>query len=345
MIMTYKVTSSEKLRPSGAEYETKALLYLMNFRNDSNDIYFFVVDFFNDLTGMDNMGKKLWDIQSKGAKTSSPKAIGKELVTLFKNFRSEIEFSYYLLFLGGVSNTVRIDSSLNIFDISNIKPESLNKIKEGLLEESKEKTYIDFDSINNEEIDAFLHKVQFIIDDKKPSEYVKSIVKIHPGIIPNEETLNAIFNEIRDQQSSKKNICVVENITIETSFEALDYYRHMTSSEIKLLVLGRIINRNPFDKGVPFSFVSTLNRAPVEKRKIVLEDCQFALSRALFNKNRADEFWALFENVYSTISSNPNDDINMIFQKLNPLLVEQSIDFDVISLKYFISIVKDGVQE
>ncbi|MED3201386.1 hypothetical protein ACWKTL_27940 [Bacillus toyonensis] len=343
--MTYKVTSSEKLRPSGAEYETKALLYLMNFRNDSNDIYFFVVDFFNDLTGMDNMGKKLWDIQSKGAKTSSPKAIGKELVTLFKNFRSEIEFSYYLLFLGGVSNTVRIDSSLNIFDISNIKPESLNKIKEGLLEESKEKTYIDFDSINNEEIDAFLHKVQFIIDDKKPSEYVKSIVKIHPGIIPNEETLNAIFNEIRDQQSSKKNICVVENITIETSFEALDYYRHMTSSEIKLLVLGRIINRNPFDKGVPFSFVSTLNRAPVEKRKIVLEDCQFALSRALFNKNRADEFWALFENVYSTISSNPNDDINMIFQKLNPLLVEQSIDFDVISLKYFISIVKDGVQE
>lgn len=343
--MAYKVTSSERLRPAGAEYETKALLYLMNFRNDSNDIYFFVVDFFNDLTGMDKMGKKLWDIQSKGAKTSSPKAIGKELVTLFKNFRSEIEFSCYLLFLGGVSNTVRIDTSLNIFDISNIKIESVKKIKEGLLEESKEKTYINYDSITDEEIDKFLHKVQFIIDDKKPSEYVKSIVKIHPGIIPNEETLTAIFNEIRDQQSSKKNIGVVENITIETSFEALDYYHHMTSSEIKLLVLGRIINRNPFDKGVPFSFVSTLNRAPVEKRKIVLEDCQFALSRALFNKNRADEFWLLFENVYSTISSNPADDINSIFLKLNPLLVEQSSDFDVISLKYFISIVKDGVLE
>lgn len=343
--MTYKVTSSERLRPSGAEYETKALLYLMNFRNDSNDIYFFVVDFFNDLTGMDKMGKKLWDVQSKGAKTSSPKAIGKELVTLFKNFRSEIEFGFYLLFLGGVSNTVRIDKSLNLFDISNIKPEALNKIKEGLLEESKEKTYIDYDSITDEEIDAFLHKVQFIIDDKKPSEYVESIVKVHPGIIPNEETLNAIFNEIRDQQSSKKNIGVVENITIETSFEALDYYHHMTSGEIKLLVLGRIINRNPFEKGVPFSFGPTLNRAPVEKRKIVLEDCQLALSRALFNKNRADEFWALFENVYLTISSNPNDDINMIFNKLSPLLVENSDDFDVISLKYFISIVKDGVQE
>ncbi|HDR8505455.1 TPA: hypothetical protein QC450_004882, partial [Bacillus cereus] len=129
--MAYKVTSSERLRPSGAEYETKALLYLMNFRNDSNDIYFFIVDFFNDLTGMDRMGRKLWDIQSKGAKTSSPKAIGRELVTLFKNFRSELDFSYYLLFLGGVSNAVRIDNSLNIFDISNIKPTSINKIKEG----------------------------------------------------------------------------------------------------------------------------------------------------------------------------------------------------------------------
>ncbi|MGE6551137.1 hypothetical protein ACQKFK_19590 [Bacillus mycoides] len=342
--MAYKVTSSERLRPSGAEYETKALLHLMNFRNDSNDIYFFIVDFFNDLTGMDRMGRKLWDIQSKGAKNSSPKAIGKELVTLFKNFRSEIEFSYYLLFLGGVSNTVRIDNSLNIFDISNIKPTSLNKIKEGLLEESKEKTYIDSDSITAEEINAFLHKVQFIIDDKRPSEYVKSIVKIHYKIAPNEETLNAIFNEIRDQQSSKKNIGVVENITIETSSEALDYYHHLTSSEIKLLVLGRIINRNPFEKGLPFSFMPTLNKAPEEKRKVVLEDCQLALSMALFNKNLADEFWALFENIYSTISSNPNDNINMIFQKLNPSLVDKCFNFDAISLKYFISIVKDGVQ-
>lgn len=343
--MAYKVTSSERLRPSGAEYETKALLYLMNFRNDSNDIYFFIVDFFNDLTGMDRMGRKLWDIQSKGAKTSSPKAIGRELVTLFKNFRSELDFSYYLLFLGGVSNTVRIDNSLNIFDISNIKPTSINKIKEGLLEESKEKTYINSESITDEEINAFLHKVQFIVDDKKPSEYVKSIVKIHSKIIPNEETLTAIFNEIRDQQSSKKNTGVVENLTIETSFEALDYYRHLTSSEIKLLVLGRIINRNPFEKGIPFSFIPTLDKAPVEKRKVVLEDCQLSLSRALFNKNCADDFWSLFENVYTTISLNPNDNINIIFKKLDPVLVDKCFNFDAISLKYFISIVKDGVQE
>ena len=60
--MPYTVQSSEKLRKSGSEAETKALLYLMNFREDSDEIYYFVVDFFNDLTGMDRLGKRLWDL-------------------------------------------------------------------------------------------------------------------------------------------------------------------------------------------------------------------------------------------------------------------------------------------
>ena len=46
--MTYIVKSSERLRPAASETETKALLYLMNFREDSEEVYYFVVDFFND---------------------------------------------------------------------------------------------------------------------------------------------------------------------------------------------------------------------------------------------------------------------------------------------------------
>ena len=68
--MSYTVKSSEKTRKSGAETETKALLYLMNLRKDSEEIYYFIVDFFNDLTGMDAFSDKLWDIQSKGANSS-----------------------------------------------------------------------------------------------------------------------------------------------------------------------------------------------------------------------------------------------------------------------------------
>lgn len=43
--MSYKVCSSEKLRKSGADVETKAMLYLMNFCEYSSEMNFFVVDF------------------------------------------------------------------------------------------------------------------------------------------------------------------------------------------------------------------------------------------------------------------------------------------------------------
>lgn len=57
--MPYTVKASEKTRKSGSDGETKALLYLMNFRSDSDEIHYFIVDFFNDLTGMDRFSAKL----------------------------------------------------------------------------------------------------------------------------------------------------------------------------------------------------------------------------------------------------------------------------------------------
>lgn len=342
--MSYTVKSSERLRNSASEAETKALLYLMNFHEDSDDIYYFIVDFFNDLTGMDNVSQKLWDIQSKGASKSSPKAIGKELVTLFKNYCSDFEFNHYILFLGGVTSTLRKDSTKNIFDISNIKISAQSNLKTGLVEECNLKTYIDSKTINNDNINAFLEKVLFVVDDKKPSEYIKSIVKIHPGIIPDEKILIGIFNEIRDKQASKKNISSVEGLIIETSDEALNYYRHLTKGEIKLMVLGRIINRNPFEKGIPAPFVPIYNKFPADKQQEALEDCRLALSRALFNKNCADNFWNLFENVYNTIISNPSDDVQSIFRKLKSSILKGCPDFDVLSVKYFIASVKEGIQ-
>lgn len=156
--MSYTVRSSERTRSSGAEHETKALLYLMNFRSDSNEIHYFVVDFFNDLTGMDRFAESLWDVQSKGAKNNSPAAIGKELVTLFKNYLSDIDFKEYILFLGGVSSTVRVDDTLDIFDLSNVNFSALSKLKEGLKKEAKEKTYINDYDITDSNIDDFLKK-------------------------------------------------------------------------------------------------------------------------------------------------------------------------------------------
>ncbi|MBC1579683.1 hypothetical protein HCJ21_10670 [Listeria seeligeri] len=342
--MTYTISSSERLRKSAADAETKALLYLMNFHEDHDEIHYFIVDFFNDLTGMDRMSDKLWDIQSKGASNSSPKALGKELVTLFKNFVSEFEFDNFILFAGGVSNTVRIDSTKKVFKIDNIEPNGLKKLKEGLLEECKVKTYINDSDITTQKINEFLNNVLFVIDDKEPSEYVKSIIKNHIALIPSKDELSTIFNEIRKIQSDKKNTSPVEGISITSTDQSLNYYRHLTSGQIKMLVISRIINRNPFDRGCPIHFVDIFNSFPVEIRQEALEDCKLAFSRALFNKNTPEEFWMLFNETYNKIIEHPDKNVEEIFGLLNRNIKQACPDFDVLSLKYFIATVKEGLQ-
>lgn len=343
-IVSYTVRSSEKTRKSGADGETKALLYLMNFRSDSSEIHYYIVDFFNDLTGMDRFSINLWDVQSKAAKNNSPKAIGKELVTLFKNYLSEFEFSHYILFIGGVTGTLRVDSALNSFDISNITNAAMIKLIEGLKEEAWEKTYIANNDITDKNISDFLKKVLFVIDDKEPSEYVKAIIKNHPGIIPEKQILDAIFNELREEQSGKKN-SKVEGITIQTTDEALNFCRHLTSNEIRLFVLQRIINRNPVDKGVPTPFIPIYNTWAPEHQKDMLDECKQSLCRALFNKNAANAFWSLFESIYNTIIAHPQYDVRQIYLSIDSSVKSASPDFDILSLKYFIAVVKEGVQD
>jgi len=265
------------------------------------------------------------------------------LVTLYKNYISNFEFEKYILFLNGVSSTIRINDELNIFDYTNLNDQAYNSIKSGLKEECIKKTYIDNSNIDLNIIDMFLKNVLFVIDDKVPSKYVKSIIKMHPRIIPNEEILTAVFHEIRDKQSAKKNT-VVEGVTIETTDQALNYFRHLSSGEIKLLVLGRIINKNPFDKGCPEPFIPIYNSFPEEKRKEALENCKLSLSRALFNKNNSDNFWNLYAEIYYKIMQFPKASTESIFNQLDSHLKVACTDFDVLSLKYFIATIKEGIE-
>ena len=165
--MPYTVHSSEKLRKTASDFETKAMLYLMNFREDSSQIYYFIVDFFNDVTGMDHMVGKLWDVQSKASKDASAKEIGKELVTLYKNYISGFEFSEYILFLGAVPDTFRKDKNINVFQIDNIQEKAYKSVRAGLIEECLEKTYIDNSAVTDESIENLLKTVWFVVDDKK----------------------------------------------------------------------------------------------------------------------------------------------------------------------------------
>ncbi|MEK4105559.1 hypothetical protein NST28_15885 [Paenibacillus sp. FSL R10-2791] len=343
--MKYKVLSSERTRSTASDFETKALLYLMNYRADSNEIHYFVIDFFNDLTGIDNYIGKTWDLQSKAAKNNYQSAIGKELVTLYKNYLSVFQFDHYILFLGGVADSIRIDSSQNTFSVSNIDSVSLTKIKNALIKESLQKTYIDSLKVNDNTASDFLSKVVFVIDDKDKSEYIKSIVKVNSQVIPSNSILEHIFDQIRDAQSSKKNNNNVEGIELNTMNEFFYHNRHITAHDIKMLVLNRVINNNIMQKGVTRSFLSIYNRYPEVQQKGMLEDCQHEIALTLFDKNNSEAFWNLFSEIYTLVTSNKTITIEQLYTQLNKSSLTDLRFLTAFSVQYFMSLIKDGIDE
>lgn len=340
--MSYRVQSSEKLRKISADFETKAMLYLLNFRQDSSAINYFVVDFFNDITGMDRMARKLWDVQSKASKTGTAKTIGRELVTLYKNHISDFDFFTYIIFLGGVPNSFRINANQNVFQGTNINPVALRSVLSGLKEECEKKEYIAAEKITEDTLQEFLRLVWFVIDDKKPADYIKAIISNHSKILPPDSELIAIFNEIRNKQSEKKNT-IVEGVVIEHIDEVLSYGRHLTTSEIRLLVLQRIINSNPLERGIPAPFIEIVSRYPEEQRQSMIDECQRNLCLALFNNSAAQGFWKLFEEIYTLIIEHPDRNIDFIFQEIDCSIIDECPNFEVLSLKYFIAKIKEGI--
>ncbi|USK41697.1 hypothetical protein LIS77_26370 (plasmid) [Cytobacillus firmus] len=294
------------------------------------------------MTGMSSMGDKLWNIQSKASKNTNAKALGREMVTLFKNYMSNLTFNHYILFVGGLAKTIRIDNDKNFFGIENVTEKALKSITLGLKEESQSKTYIDSTKVTDENVEKFLKVVQIVVDDKKNSEYVKSIIKTSVKLLPSDEVLDSIFDEIKDKQSLKKN-SIVENIVINTSHEALNYSRHLTGEEIRLMAISRIINRNPLDTGVPASFYDIIRDLPTHKKKDYVLNGQIGVAKAISNKNNIDNFWRFFENVYFVTLENPDVNVNAIFDKLDINLMGNCPEFDLISIKYFIATVKDGI--
>lgn len=155
----YKVTSSEEKNEKATDFETKSMLYMMNYYSNSGNVEWFVIDFFNDVTGVNKLCTECYDIQSKGVKNIAPKQLGKYLVTLFKNYISEFNFSDYILFVESVSSTFLSQiGNKNVFLISDLLEDTQNAIYEGLEEETKNKTYIDNDKITNENLVLFLKK-------------------------------------------------------------------------------------------------------------------------------------------------------------------------------------------
>lgn len=110
------------------------------------------------------------------------------------------------------------------------------------------------------------------------------------------------------------------------------------------MALHRIINRNPIEKGIPAPFLPIYNAMPSEKQSDLIDECKQTLCRALFNKSAAKSFWTLFEAIYNEIVSYPANNIDKIYNSIDIGVKMSNPDFDIMSLKYFISVIKEGIQ-
>lgn len=91
-IALYTFKNTEINNKKASDFETKAMLYLLGMRSDSNEIDLIAVDCFNDVTGISEDFEKLWDVQSKNHGSLPPSKIGESLSTLYDNYISSITF-------------------------------------------------------------------------------------------------------------------------------------------------------------------------------------------------------------------------------------------------------------
>ena len=342
--MSYVVRASEKVRGIGAEYETKALLYLMNGREDSHEISCFAIDFFNDVTGLNQLADKAWDVQSKGNKSGGAKGIGRELVTLFKNYMSDLHFDYMILFLAAVPESFRLDDTQSVFGIENITPRSISGVRCGLIEEGTKKTYIENDWLTDENLDGFLKQITFVVDTKTKAEYIKKLIKVNPKYIPKDEVLDGIFNEIRDAQAAKKNNDSVEGEMVDKLGDVWAYDRVLWAKEIRLKVLNTFINDDIMNVGVPVYFIPIIQRYDGLRQKSVVEDCKLKISVALFDKANTDNFWNLLDLVSEKLVENPSLETNAIYDLISKNEVVHKSRLDLLSIKFLISVMKEALE-
>lgn len=340
--MTYTFKNTEINNEKASTFETKSLLYLIGKRKDSKEIDVLAFDCFNDVSGINKKYDKIWDIQSKNEKTLSPKKIGTYLFTLFDNSISSFSFSEFILFTTILKNEYKIDTSKNNYLLNNIQPKTLKRIETGLKEEIKR---VKGDKVDlSKEISTFLSKVLIVEDIESESEYIKAITKFKDSKIKPDEFYVSVFKDLRDIQTAKKNT-YIENEVIAEIRDVLKFNRHLSKRNIDTLIINRIIGCEIFTvKSIPISFFIYVNGLDQEDVTDIILDCNSNLSRAFFNKNSNKEFWSVCEEIINIIADDNSKSVDTIHADLLKTIKIKSSHLDTMTLKFLISIIKDGLK-
>lgn len=301
---TYVINTSEKTARSATEQETKTMLYLMGYMDDSKAVDTFIIDAFNDVTAVNEDNTFYWDAQSKGDSSSSPNAIGKELVTLFKNYISVFHFDYYILSLRKVSEKNIIDikkplSSVSVLKFSDFTEEAKDNIKKSLIEECNEKNYIVKEDIFLEQISSFLDIIHIIVNNDENVEYIKKISFMNDELI-NDSVINDIFETIRAKQLEIKTSANINGIKLQKREDGLNLNRNLSVKSINSLILGKILGHDIISKNGTGLFMPVYFNEYVHKYSLdtfateeIINDALNGIYLMLINENLNKEFWTL----------------------------------------------------
>lgn len=341
----YTIKTSERNNEKATEFETKSLLYLMTAAPNSENVDLFIIDCFNDVTGVSADTSESWDVQSKGVANLTPKKIGIALYTLFSNYISDIDFSHYLLFLQSFSEEYIHDSTKELFEIDNFKDKCREKIREGLKKEITDRKDQEVIAHGTEAIiDEFLSRVIFVVDKYDNAEYIRRIIYFQSIDKLSTDFLRKIFDEIRAKQASKK-ISNVYGKTVSSIYEAIGFEKNINRKDVELLVVNRIIGNDLFSKrGIPLYFASQVKDKEPEEIHDLLLDCQAKISYTLFNKNNKKNFWLLLERIMTLLIEKPNSSIKTVFDQISQTIRSNVFTLDEMATLYLIAIVKEGLQ-
>lgn len=355
----YTIYGSESTASRGNEYETKSLLYLVSMHKESNKMVYYIIDVFNDVSGMSKDGKFIVDIQSKAHKTMSPNQLGERLVTLFKNYVSEFEFNDYILVVSTLLSKKylrNIELNKKEFNLTSlINDNALLLCKNGL--KAKVRTYVAFKgmSILEDEkkldclIDSFVKNVRIFLADQSKSTYIKNI--LGNTDYDNDELFLEIFNEISKNQIFKKSYENIENKVIDSPLDVLNFKRHLSFEQLQVLICKRIIDNDYIANrvAIPMAFVIYLTLKGISGKEIkeIASDCKDEIIVCMFNKSNNDIFWEGFMNIFLALKKMDNyDDLDYCYNFLD------ENDFDKVLLNnknyytriYLLSMIIEGVK-
>lgn len=341
----YKFKTSEQNNDKATEFETKSLLYLLTKIKGHSGISLFIIDCFNDVTGVSEDYSDSWDIQSKNVASLTPRTVGKALYTLFANHVSDIPFGHFILYLPQLKESYVEDVSLEIFDISNFKNAKAADVRAGLIAEIERRNDPDVNEpVALSKLDQFLSDVIFVFDRYGKSDYIKSIIEFKNVSNLDDEFLIRIFDEIRTQQASRK-IRNVHGQEVASIQEAEKIEKNIYRKDIELLVVNRVIGNDLFSsKGIPLYFVQEVQGMDEEDIADLIQECQTKISRTLFNKNNKSAFWLLLEEIMTILENNPTAGIRIVFGKITAQTKNRLFTLDESALLYLIALVKEGLK-